>query len=384
MSAGSSLTALVVSDFHDSLVHVHDIAELRTWLSARGIIGKIDIVLSPGDLTTAEHGEERYAPRASNVLAALATIAPVIFVPGNHDPLSYFQGQNASSASVAGVLNAHGRLLELADGLWLSGWGGSSTATDETGRAVWPGFPFADEATNAAGYAALQRPAQPIDSLVVMTHCGPAGSGTTAVSSVDPNSLSFDSPGMRAGGSIESGSSALRSHLSSRWVQKQATVSIHGHTHVGVGQSHVGRVPVVNAGSLRYGGRFALLDLQRREATGRWELSAVHLHSLDSGVSDTGDAQSESNARKASRCAAASVELLLTSAVCFTSGGSLHLAHHSVATLGLVALPWSLLLIVGLHRCRARVVESDRARHTHSSGALPTRTGAEERLLDES
>ena len=46
------------------------------------------------------------------------------------------------------------------------------------------------------------------------------------------------------------------------------------------GQSRLGRVPVVNAGSLRYGGRFALLHMRQVGRAGRWQMASLHLGSL--------------------------------------------------------------------------------------------------------
>ena len=51
--------------------------------------------------------------------------------------------------------------------------------------------------------------------------------------------------------------------------QQRATAAVHGHTHAGVGTARFGGLPVINPGSLRYGGYFGVLTLQReqREAT---------------------------------------------------------------------------------------------------------------------
>ena len=287
------LRLLLASDVHDD---TSAIEALRAWLSSHDLLGKLDAVLCPGDLTTAPatsldaEEEARYEAAAQRVLDGLGSLAPrLVFSPGNHDPPRFFSGFGGGNSS-ASTSNAHARSLSLAPGLWLAGWGGSATATEE-GVPVWPGWPLSED-ENAAGYAQLQRALRgggsagasfdgpgPGDSLLLLPHCGPAGAGTTVVTAADPNNPS--SPGMRRA-PILSGSHHLSALLDSRLLQRQCVAVVHGHTHAGVGLSSLGRVPVINPGSLRFGRRFGLLTLRREPD--QWQLESLHFHALD-GVS---------------------------------------------------------------------------------------------------
>ena len=290
-SCGSStLRALVVGDIHDAF---DAISELRRTVGAW--LDDIDAVVCTGDLTTmpidatsaAQPTVRReYDARAARALRALVAFGkPVYFVPGNHDPPALFS--NASGADpVAGARNAHGRALRLAPGLRAVGWGGSSAAV-EGGAQVWPAHPYA-EAEVAAGYERLLRAADASSAadcpdagcaLLWLVHCGPAGIGTSAVNSVDADDLS--KPGVRPQ-PIDAGSGALRAVLSRDSVQRRAVLAVHGHTHAGVGSAFLGRVLVLNPGSLRHGGQFGLLRLERAadgDGAG-WDVAAFELHRL--------------------------------------------------------------------------------------------------------
>ena len=217
------IRALVVSDVHDDILGVE---RLKAWLVSQDLIEHIDLILSPGDLSTAPQtgvNEEEYESKALAVLEALASIGrDVYYVPGNHDPLALFNNVTTAvrgSLSGARLVNVHSRILPLAPGLSIGGWGGSSTASTVTEPHLWPGWPY-DEATNARGYerlhASIEAAGREADSLLLLPHCGPAESGTTAVTGPDPNNLT------RAGvrpDRIESGSYILRQFLSDGVVQ---------------------------------------------------------------------------------------------------------------------------------------------------------------------
>ena len=333
----STLLALVVSDIHDD---DNKLDELRKWIAARGLANRIDFVLSPGDFATAPQelssDSQYYTARAQRIIDALARVsnAPIYFVPGNHDALSLYNHTSSTTAH-----NVHNRLVQLAPGLWLTGFGGGSTAF-EAGQPVWPGYPL-DEPTIAAGYASLPRPAS-TDSLLLLPHCGPRGVGTTTVTGTDPNNLSI--PGVRAN-TIESGSPSLTSYLSQRSVQRQVTAVLHGHTHAGVGSGRLGRLPIVNPGSLRYGGRFGLLTLQRGH-TGRWHVGSVQLHALRSPES--------SSHSGAAGCDAEHLRAVDVGSLCSSSGGG----STPPWVWPMVALPWTLLIVLCLRWVMHRVAGS--------------------------
>ena len=207
-------------------------------------------------------------------------------MPGNHEPTCLFEaarcdgdsdgdGDGDDDQALAG--NMHGRTARLAPGLRLLGWGGGVTATED-GAPVWPGWPTATEEGLATGLSELLHSHGGAgDELVLLTHSGPAGVSTSVVSGVDPNDPT--APGVREHW-IESGSVALLGLLARPSQQRRVLVALHGHTHAGVGSSMLGRVRVVNPGSLRYGSTYSLLQLQRDGE--RWRVARADHRQLGS------------------------------------------------------------------------------------------------------
>ena len=216
--------------------------------------------------TAAAVDEGFFEGMAQRVLAALAGVCPrVLYVPGNHDPPAMFAAEDDA--------NVHGRVLQLAPGLHVAGWGGSVQAV-EAGQVVWQPYPCPDEALPArlehlqAAVAALPDS----DRVILLTHNGPAGSSTALVTGPDPNSLT--TPGLRAN-DIYTGSAALRALLTAPATQARCVLNVHGHTHQALGLARLGGVPVLNPGSLPYTRSFAHLTLVRSTPTSPWNLDAV-------------------------------------------------------------------------------------------------------------
>lgn len=267
------LNVLLVGDVHDDVAAVR---ATRDDLRCRGLDASIDLVLCTGDLTTWKPGEPEapYAGPASAALRELELVkAPLRWVPGNHEPLCFF---NASGGGLCGgEANLHGRAARVARGLTVVGWGGSTAALQD-GRAVWAGWPWADEVAIGRGLRqAVRSVLRERDDILLLLHSGPARSSTSSVTGVDPNDL--DVPGAREH-PIESGSTAVRELLLAPEVQGRAVAAVHGHTHAGVGSTHLGATRVVNPGSLRFGRSYAMLRFVRSGR--RWRLLGVEHHTL--------------------------------------------------------------------------------------------------------
>lgn len=341
--SGARLRVLVLSDLHDSVASVQ---RLRTWFEHQSLLSSIDVVLCPGDITTqpldqawvpAAHFE--YMRRARRTLRAIAALGkPIYFVPGNHEPLALFNGSSPhSSVAVDGAHNVHGRTVLVRPGLALGGWGGSSVAT-EGGVTVWPRYPFDENEASAGstardfpcGRACRSRPARPASppnlplpppllwaavvvprllrarpqvgeghrrlvssaraqqsTLLLLSHCGPAGSGTSRVTASVPDEPC--APGVRAQ-TIEAGSSAMRDVLSSPEAQDWVVAAVHGHSHASGGAARLGSVELFNPGSLRFGQSIGVLDFHRsdgRGLTGRaWELREARRIYLPGGCGE--------------------------------------------------------------------------------------------------
>ena len=200
------------------------------------------------------------------------------YVPGNHDPPQLFdEAQTAAAAATKGcdalnsATNLHGRVTRLAPGLLIGGLGGSTPARQEgEGGAltqVWGGCPYNTEQEAAAVIQGKLAPAveaalQPEDQLLLMSHAGPDGVGTAL------HWRDVSKPPIR------SGSTALTDYLRSPTAQQRFVGVVHGHTHPGGGQGHIGALPVFNPGPLR-DGAYAVLTLVRSEEEGqlRWRVA---------------------------------------------------------------------------------------------------------------
>ena len=278
-STANGLLLLVIGDLHDD---TSNLEQLRLELQRRGV--SPDIVLCPGDLTAMpavigvrpSYSElARYTDAATLLLHQLRQISSKLYwVPGNHDPDNLFG--SGSETETPGT-NVHGQVIQLAPGLWLGGWGGAVAAT-ENGEEVWGAYPYSERQLpvllEPLRVALLGLP--PEDALLLLTHAGPASSGTTTVSGTDPNSLL--AAGVREH-PILSGSAALDDLIKLPKVQQTAILNIHGHTHQGCGVGRIGGVAVVNPGSLRYTKTYALLKLDRAD-DGRWHRSSLEILEL--------------------------------------------------------------------------------------------------------
>lgn len=258
------LRVLLISDVHGSEYNVNVLVnELREEAPFDAVLVAGDVVSIPGlefsrwaskGTQLVEKKSSAYLPKFERILGLLAKLAArdrVYFVPGNHDPPQLF----GLDGKVQG--NMHGRTEMIAEGLRLVGWGGATQAVqrDSQGKEKmsWPGRPWKSEGAAAADLARLSGAAGPGEQQLLLTHCGPRGSGTTSIwrdTAANP---------------IESGSTALLDH-----VRAEATTLLavaHGHTHASGGRSSVGFVPVFNSGPLK-DGEYSILTLLR-SAEGR-------------------------------------------------------------------------------------------------------------------
>mmetsp|Transcript_38883 Transcript_38883/g.62320 ORF Transcript_38883/g.62320 Transcript_38883/m.62320 type:complete len:347 (-) Transcript_38883:163-1203(-) len=294
-TAKDRIVALIVSDPHDD---IEGINLVREKMSQDGI--HVDFVLCPGDITTMPNkdytkrpGDEElgvFEKKTLKVLKALAEIAPdpsrLLWIPGNHDPLTLFQEAKAGTQPTninPEILNGnlHGKVVEIAPQLMIGGWGGCVEALED-GKQVWVPYPY-PEAQLKDRIKALESilekglktngdnpGSSSSSSLLLMTHSGPDLSSTVKVTGVDPNSL--NKPGLRSH-IINSGSASLSRLLSSPMIQKSCILSMHGHTHQGMGLARVGGVPILNPGSILHTGSYSLVTLRKKKQTSTTEKS---------------------------------------------------------------------------------------------------------------
>ncbi|XP_065840649.1 uncharacterized protein [Oscarella lobularis] len=271
---------LHVTDVHSAL---HNIVALKTRLETRG--ERIDLILLSGDNADMEIGARdlsrdaakiaRYEKDMELVIRELESIhSLVVYVPGNHDPITTFDLNASPMTSTS--MNLHRKCMRLAGNLCIIGFGGSIPAFKDS-KLHWEGFPFETEEDLAKELDPLLQ-FKPLpsgsnrldaieegDSVILMTHFGPSRTDTTIVYE------DISQP-------ILSGSETLRCHLEGDLLQKFAFLNIHGHSHDALGKVQLGNVTISNPGPLREG-NYGLYTICKGSKS--WRLTSCTYEILD-------------------------------------------------------------------------------------------------------
>ncbi|KAI9002304.1 Metallo-dependent phosphatase-like protein [Gaertneriomyces semiglobifer] len=260
------------------------------------------------------------------VLRALKGITKnVFYIPGNHDPAEAFPDKFPAVAlkastirpkqstqsddlipgplwqrmqQLTGAINFHRRVVRLAPNLLMSGLGGSPPQTlyDQPDKVAHKGYPYTDqELTRMLDTLLRPKKGRPLmllpnlpdiitvnkrsnliqsnnepDWQILVTHCGPAGLGTTDVNRtphIPDTRLETGSRGFRKVLSSPEYQSPLATENSSvtpaENIDRPVNVlfNIHGHSHFSHGVSHLGRIPIINPGPLK-DGRYAIATIE--------------------------------------------------------------------------------------------------------------------------
>jgi Icc-related predicted phosphoesterase len=302
---------VVVGDIHDD---VDALYRLRDHLQRHS--RRYDMLLCTGDLTSMAHEatskgtagagdvprSNAYMRRAAAVAEALAAMAPLAyFVPGALDPLPLYDAP-ASAAPANQARNAHEQVEEVTRGLWVAGLGGApapfeykgdgSKSTKKRARVAnetksWlNGFPY-DDAEFKKRQQSLRKTISKIpagDAVLLLTHAGPDGAGTSLLAGADPDSID-DPKGIRKQ-PLHAGSAALHDLLAAPASQRTVLLSAHGRAHAAGGVARFGRTTVVNPGSLRYTRQYGTVTLMetrtyRPRRASSWRVVRAAIHDAD-------------------------------------------------------------------------------------------------------
>jgi predicted MPP superfamily phosphohydrolase len=166
------LRILHVSDIHFALECV---SHLKERLQAE----KIDIILSSGDnadmamdYNASPETIKKYEEDMRQVVQSLEAIHPlVIYIPGNHDPITTFDDKAPEMTSQS--INLHKQCIQLAPNLRLIGFGGSIPGFQNE-KKTWDGFPFPTEYDFAKEFMPfVEQLPDFTGSTIFMTHIGP-------------------------------------------------------------------------------------------------------------------------------------------------------------------------------------------------------------------
>lgn len=246
------LRFLIISDIHESQTNL----EL---LIAEHSNTKFDQILICGDFMNLSEAKcldpetKIYCiQHIDNVINQLKeafnlTNDSIIIIPGNHDHSVFFNDFNC----LAGI-NLHQKRVQLADGLYIIGQGGSLPAYDiETKEIAFGGFPYNNEAEFDKDFQCVLKLEKEIADnaqFIHMSHVGPSISSTSVIN--EANGLK-----------IKSGSDSVNVLLEE--YQKQMVFFVHGHTHEGIGIFNCGGTVVINPGSLKYNGSYAEVGIEK-------------------------------------------------------------------------------------------------------------------------
>ena len=160
----------------------------------------------------------------------------------------------------------------------MAGFGGSVPAFCDS-KLHWAGYPYNNEDEMAKAYNPFidsiiidkENIIKTNKSIILFTHNGPSMCSTTMDWRMnDENKI------------IKTGSINIMKSLLNEKLRDKLICNIHGHTHLGFGQGHIGNVRVINPGSLKGGAKnhnFALLDLaQLKDQT--WKVDNVEFKSV--------------------------------------------------------------------------------------------------------
>jgi len=220
---------------------------------------KVDYILNSGDMTNIKIYDDEQINKESeeNILQINNLLQlyhdKLYYIPGNHDSKNLFNNEY----KIGNGVNVHKKVVELDSDLILCGFGGSVPAY-HNGIKTWEGYPFNSEDEFKAEFDILLKEIDnhPNKFIFLMTHNGPSGSSTVVYQKTLSDKL------------ILSGSNVLSDYLRTKDAQSRMVCNIHGHTHLGYGRTVIGKVQVINPGSLGEN-RFGILQL-KRDSFGKW------------------------------------------------------------------------------------------------------------------
>ena len=151
----------------------------------------------------------------------------ILFVPGNHDPPSFYTNQEFNSAT-----NLHKKKEIMQNGFIIGGLGGSiSSNYIKTGQLAWSGYPNSEES--------VENDINVFEKLdLLVLHQGPSLFATTIMN---------ESPNQDPLLTVDSGSKSIRKFIENN----QPKLVLHGHSHLGFGIGKIGNSVIVNPGAFK-------------------------------------------------------------------------------------------------------------------------------------
>ena len=278
----TSLKFLIISDIHDRIFNVRKMLDKIKTI-------KFDYVICCGDIVTVPTGKNAeketitpFMPILKNIFLELEKIAPILWVPGNHDPYMYYTESYEEVTSKS--KNLHKKYEQLDDNLYIVGLGGSvpiltgGTWTKDLipfkdldlNNVKYNGYPY-DSKIYSDGDDKLLKDLNEIfekipdenSQMILLSHLGPLYTNT--------NFMEED------GEVLYLGSKNLGEKYEK---ENRAFINIHGHTHLADG--FVTLKPgkyVFNPGAC-YEGNYGILEIRKDEGTNKWDVGSCIIEYL--------------------------------------------------------------------------------------------------------
>lgn len=156
MEAQARLEIAILSDIH---LNQKNLDKLKDWYKQRTSTVKFDYLFILGDFASISNHDLEHSPSVCHeneekIKKSIEFLGffgcPMLFIPGNHDPPSFFTPDYSMGFSPDKVKNLHKNRHQLAENLQVVGIGGSvpgywKKAEQQEPEVVWKGYPYATE-----------------------------------------------------------------------------------------------------------------------------------------------------------------------------------------------------------------------------------------------
>lgn len=192
--------------------------------------------------------------------------APIIYIPGNHDPIGLFTEDPKLTESSTLVQK---KAALIAEKLQVVGFGGSLPGffeKDGNYEINLDSYPYSNEEEMGKELEELlQTHCNDDVQTLLLTHTGPFYSNTTEIYLEKKQC------------NLVLGSKEMDRLLKN--TKFNILADIHGHVHPSIGRTNIGNVQIINPGSVFEKG-FGILKLQKLKSTQKWVISKTEFISL--------------------------------------------------------------------------------------------------------
>ena len=259
-TTANSLNILLVSDIHNGW---QQLEKLRSWYDKNP--QKFDYVFALGDFDglfpvpgeTINEKNNNYE-NMTKILTNLEYYnAPIIYIPGNHDPIGMFTTGDLKITEKS--ILVQNKSLLIAENLQVVGSGGSLPSYFEKDFKFdlnFDCFPYSNEEELGKDLnAVLEKHCNPDVQTLLLTHTGPFLSSTTIIYREKEKS------------NLWTGTKHLDQAL--KEPKYNILANLHGHAHPCIGRTNIGKVQIINPGSL-VALQFGILSLHKKSDTKKW------------------------------------------------------------------------------------------------------------------